>query len=128
MNRKRLGIVLLGLGVAGLAVASAATLGDVESNDIGAGVGVVASCTSDGVDVSYSTEFSGGEYVIDEVTVDITEGGGVCDGQDLSLTLMDDSSGDLGSGSAGVSGDSATVTGLSASAASVVDVSVVITG
>lgn len=125
MKRKRIGIVLLGLGVAGLAVASAAGLGGVNSDELGAGVGVVASCNNDGVDVSYTTAFTGGEYVVTEVQVSNIDA--TCDGQTLSLTLTDGAS-DIGSGYATVAGGSATLTGFNATAEDVTNVAIVIAG
>jgi hypothetical protein len=51
--RMRTLAVIAGLAVAGLVAASAAQL-DVGADDLGAGVDLVASCDTDGVDVAFS--------------------------------------------------------------------------
>ena len=55
-SRKGLALGLAVLGVAGLSLASAATL-TLNSATLGSGVKVVASCDTDGIDVSYGTSF-----------------------------------------------------------------------
>ena len=93
--------LLLALGAGGAAtaavVASAATLGSVDSTDLGAGTSVVASCDTDGIDVSYTTSFSAGEYKVTAVTLDGVDSG--CDGQDVKVTLYDAANSAQGSGS-----------------------------
>lgn len=125
MKRKRIGMVLLGLGVAGLAVASAASLGGINSDNLGADVGVVASCNDDGVDVSYTTAFSTTTLEYEVTEVDVTNIDAACDGQTLSLTLSDGTD-DIGSGSTTVASGAAELTGFSTSAEAVTDVAIVI--
>jgi hypothetical protein len=82
-RRKSAAIALAVVGIAGLALASAAQL-TVNTASLGAGVGVVASC-DDEVDVTYTTNLDAGEYVVDEITVsDIAEG---CAGQTMQVAV-----------------------------------------
>lgn len=91
--RMRTLAVLAALGVAGLAAAAAARL-DVASDDLGAGVDLVASCDTDGIDVSfgglvYDQLLPAGPagFAVTEVTV---EGiAPACDGQWLAAGLID---------------------------------------
>ena len=93
-------LLALGAGAAATAavVASAATLGSVDSTDLGAGTQVVASCDSDGIDVSYTTGFSDGEYRVTAVTL---EGiAATCATQGVKVTLYDADDDRVGEGSA----------------------------
>jgi hypothetical protein len=82
--------IVLAVLVFSLIAASAASLGGINSDDVGADVAVVASCegaTPNGVTASYATSYSGGEYVIESVTIgDIAA---ACAGQAISVTLTD---------------------------------------
>ena len=93
--------LLLALGAGGAAtaaiVASAASLGTVNSTDLVAGVDVVASCDDDNVGVDYTTEYSSdtGSYTVSQVTltgVDVA-----CAGQTIDITLADGDDASLGS-------------------------------
>jgi hypothetical protein len=124
--RKRMLAVVLGLLVFSLVAASAATLGGVRSDQLGADVGVVASCDTDGVDVAFTTIFSGGEYVVTEVVLsDVSDD---CDGQDVSVLLTADA-GTLGSGTTQADASGTVTVPVSASSAkAVTGVAVVISG
>ena len=126
--------LLLALGAGGAAtaavVASAATLGTVDSTDLGAGTSVVASCDTDGIDVSYTTSFSAGEYKVTAVTLDGVAA--ACDGQDVKVTLYDAANSAQGSGSSSAvtfTANSAVVgIGTPATAEDTTGVAVVISG
>jgi hypothetical protein len=83
--------LMLALGAGGAAaaaaVASAASIGTVNSTDLAAGTSVVAPCDSDGIDVSYTTEFNNGEYKVSSITLDGVHAN--CNGQDVKITLSD---------------------------------------
>ena len=83
--------LLLALGAGGAAaaavVASASTLGTVDSTDLGAGTNVVASCDSDGIDVSYTTEYAGTSGAYDVATVTLDGVAATCSGQTVEITL-----------------------------------------
>lgn len=87
-THKRVAIAVLGgLAIAGVAGASAATLGGVRSSSVGSDDGIITSCDSDGVDVSYDTAFQGGAYKVTAVTFsDVSKD---CDGDEASFTLLD---------------------------------------
>ena len=124
--------LLLALGAGGAAtaavVASAASLGTVDSTDLGAGTSVVSSCDDDGIDVSYTTAFSGGAYKVATVRLDGVDD--ACAGQGVKVTLYDDSGDSVGSGaltSSAFAGNTADVTiSGTASAEAVEGVAVVI--
>lgn len=87
-SRKSLALALGIVGVAGLSMASAANL-PVTSNEIAAGSDQFADCDADGVTVSYGTPtFTGGEFVVDEVTIGDLDG--TCSGV-IYVQLLDDS-------------------------------------
>ena len=111
--RKKSVAVLLGLAVTGLVGASAASLGGVTSDNLGADVGVVASCDTDGVNVAFATAYSSGVTEVTSVTVsDIAP---ECDGQALSLTLAQGTT-SLATGTVGVIDDTTEVVTVSAGA------------
>jgi hypothetical protein len=109
--RRKLTAVVLAVLVFSLIAASAASLGGINSADLGADATVVAACDTNGVDVSYNTNYVPGTPGNYEVTsVDVTNiASPACDGYDISVTLGSGSSA-LGSGSATVGAGSATVT------------------
>lgn len=125
-TRKSVAIALGIVSIAGLSMASAAQL-TITSADVSAGTQVVASCDTDGVTVAYTTAFSAGEYVVTGVSV--TAINTACNGDTLSLTLLDDAnfdggSGVLGSGSTTVAAGAASVTGLSIPAEDVLGIAI----
>lgn len=86
--RKKSVAVLAGLAIAGAVGASAASLGGLNSDDLGADTGDVASCDTDGIDVDYTTSFdaTAGEYIVTAIVLsDVAE---ACDTQDVDLTVL----------------------------------------
>lgn len=110
--RKRVGFAIAaGITAFGFAGASAASLGGITSPTLGADVGVIGSCDTDGVTLAYTNAYDGtlGRYQTSTVTV--TGIAAACATKSLSLTLKDAAGASLGSGSvASISGTSATVT------------------
>lgn len=102
---------LAGLVVFGGALASASSLGGVNSRALGSGATVVASCDTDGVTLAYTTAYDAatGTYRVSGVTV-----GGIaasCTGQNVQVSLRN------AAGTSSVSTASAAVTGTSATLA-----------
>jgi hypothetical protein len=91
MSRKHIIAILAGLGVAGLVAASAATLGNVVSDNLGAGTGDVASCTVEGVNTSYNIDYDedvpGGIVTGVQVELDDHADDAACANQALTVTL-----------------------------------------
>jgi hypothetical protein len=73
--------------VSGLVVASAASLGGVGMNQLGAGSAVVASCDGDGVALDYVVAFddASGAYVVTDV--DVSGIDAACGGAEVSVVL-----------------------------------------
>ena len=90
---KRLLVGLAAAGIVGGATFGfAASLGTVDSDNLGAGNSVVASCDGDGMDVSYSTAYNadGGDSSqggYDVTSVDLSGVAAACDGQEITVTL-----------------------------------------
>jgi hypothetical protein len=86
-RRKSAAIALAVVGVAGLSLASAATL-SINANSLGAGTDLVASCDTDGVDVGFGTAWDAvGNDGYDATAVDVTSIDAACNGQDIAVTL-----------------------------------------
>jgi hypothetical protein len=68
-------------------VGSAATLGGITSDDLGANTQVVASCDEDGIAVDYTTAYdaTAGVYEVSKVTLTGIDAG--CNGQAVRVTL-----------------------------------------
>lgn len=83
--------LFLALGAGGAVtaavVASAATIGSVNSTDLGAGTTVVASCDSS-VDVDYTTSYDSTEGGYKVATVTLSNLANACIGQDVTLTVQ----------------------------------------
>jgi len=86
-RRKAIALGLAVLGVAGLSLASAAQL-NVNSSTVGAGVKVVASCDTDGVDVSYGTAYSATVPGYKVSTVKLSNVAAACAGKSLTIDLL----------------------------------------
>jgi hypothetical protein len=101
----------MGVGAFGLAVASAASLGGLTTNTLGAENGVVASCDTDGVTLAYTNTYdaTSGLYRVSSVTVSGIASP-ACTGKTLTVTLRDAGNASLGTGSAAVGGTSQAVT------------------
>lgn len=78
---------IAGLAVAGGVFASAATLGGVDSNNLGSSATVVASCDTDGVKLDYTTTYdaASGIYRVNAVNLDGIND--TCKGQDIEVSL-----------------------------------------
>lgn len=68
---KKVVAVVAGLAIAGSVAASAASLGGLASDSLGADTGEVGACDTDGIDVEYTNSFdvARGEYLVDTVTL-----------------------------------------------------------
>lgn len=90
-NKRKIAIgVLAGLAITGLVGASAATLGGISGQGLGADADVVASCDTDGVTVAYDTSYAGAEAVhVDQITIGAVNL--LCDTLDYEVQLYDGS-------------------------------------
>ncbi|MFZ4720336.1 MAG: hypothetical protein ACOYMR_12985 [Ilumatobacteraceae bacterium] len=79
--------VLASITIAGIAGASASSLGNLNSDSVGSGDTIVASCDSDGMNISYTTGYNAvsGKNEISGVT--LTGISTACNGLDATLTL-----------------------------------------
>ncbi|HEY3486224.1 MAG TPA: hypothetical protein VGK49_12620 [Ilumatobacteraceae bacterium] len=127
--RKKSVAVLAGLALAGIVGASAASLGGVRSESLGADVGVVGSCDTDGVDVDFDTAVAGN--VVTVSGLNMSDINAACNGQDVQVTLLDSANAQVGNvvtGAADGSG-SLSLTGFGApDAEAVTGIAVVISG
>lgn len=128
-------LALVALSAAGgVTMASAASIGTVDADDLGAGVAMVASCDTDGVKTSFTTAYFAsspeGYHAVVEVVV--SEIAAPCNGQDVHVTVTEAGGTELGSGSGEVAGTEAHIpidaVGAALDAREVTGVSVVITG
>lgn len=107
--RKKSVAILAGLAIAGTVSASAASLGGLNSNDLGADTGDVSSCDTNGVGVDYTTTFDAalGEYVVDGIS--LSDLNAACEGQDYDIVGLDGASLSIftGSGTLALSGAAA---------------------
>ncbi len=85
--KKAIIAVVAGLAVSAGVMASAATLGGVTPQSLGASEAVVASCDSDGVDVDYATSWNSASnnYQLDKVVISGTDA--ACDGLDIDVAV-----------------------------------------
>jgi hypothetical protein len=116
------------LATFGAVLASAATIGGVSADSLGADTSVVASCDTDGVNLSYgSFTLSGGAYKVGSVTVSGIAA--TCNGKAIRVTLSD-AGGSLGEATGTVSGTSQVLnfTAPGPDAKSVTNAAVVISG
>lgn len=108
--------LLLGLGAGASAfaavTASAATLGTITSDQLGANTAVVAPCDTDGLTVSYTTAYdaalNGGVYEV--VTAVIGGLDNACNGQSIKIALTNAGGTSQGTGSGTVASNAATLT------------------
>ncbi|MGI9578348.1 MAG: hypothetical protein ACR2OH_09130 [Microthrixaceae bacterium] len=84
---KKTAALLGALAAGGLVVASAATLGGINSGDVGADFSAVASCDSDGIAVNWDPTYDASfpNYSIGDV--DITGIAAACAGQNVKVEL-----------------------------------------
>lgn len=98
MRKKVLAVVMAVLAFS-LIAASAASLGGINTSDVGADATFVGSCDTDGVDASFAdpTVDASGRYVVASVTISGIHAD--CLGQLLSVDVTDAALVSLGSGS-----------------------------
>ncbi len=136
MINKHLALALAaGVTATGAVLTSAATLGGLTSEDLGADTSMVASCDEDGVAADFTTAYDAteGAYVV--TAVKLTGVATACDDQDVEITLADSTGAELGSGtltdldtSAAVSVSVAGPSSAEVVAEDVTDIAVVISG
>lgn len=103
-GRKYLAAALAVAGVAGLSLAAAATITVNTQKEIAIGSGTFAPCDTDGVDVGYTYQKVGGDYIIKDVTVsDISTD---CASESIVLALTDAAGDELFTTTGTVSGTS----------------------
>lgn len=114
----------------GVVAATAASLGGVTSQNVGADVAAVASCDTDGVTVAYTHVYDpdDGRYEISEVSVSGIHA--ACDTRAIRVTLKDVGNASLGEATGTVSGGAANNLAVSpnADSSAVTGVAVVIAG
>lgn len=130
MDRKRYVIAAVVAGVAMVgAMAMAASLGGITSDNLGADSSVIASCDTDGVTTTFTVAYDAVD-ARDEVTVVTVDGVAAgCAGQTMTITLTDSGDAVLDSATAtAVSGSNAVSTSSPPDAELVENVHIVITG
>jgi hypothetical protein len=85
--RSKSGAVLGALIAAGLVSASAATLGGLNSDTLGANDDVVASCDTDGIGMSYQYAYNAASQYYEVTAVDFSGVNAACDTLDASVSL-----------------------------------------
>jgi hypothetical protein len=121
--------VLAGTTTFGLVGASAATLGGITSDSLGADSGVVSSCDTDGVTVAFTNSYDAASGGYRTSSAQISGINAACNTKSLSLTLKDASGTSLGAGTVTVAAGAATVTlSPNADAESAVGAAIVISG
>jgi hypothetical protein len=132
VRRKRMvAAVIAGVAALGVVGASAASLGGITSNSLGADTVVVGSCDTDGVSLAYTNAYDATLGRYQTTSVAVSGIAPACAGKALNLTLKDSGGVSLGGGTvASISGTSATVTlaGSGANANAVVGAAAVISG
>jgi hypothetical protein len=88
-TRRRTLAVAAGLATFSVIGAFAATLGGIDSDQLGADASVVTSCDTDGVVVDYNTDYDTTDDRYEVSSVDISGIDAACVGQTLSVTLAD---------------------------------------
>ena len=85
---KRAAIALLGgVSIAGIAGASAATLGTLTSTSLGSGDSVVAACDTNGMGITYSTAYSASAQKYQVTAVNFTGVDPACNAKAASVSL-----------------------------------------
>lgn len=109
VRRAVIAVLAAVLAGGGVLVASAATLGGIDTDQFGADAAVVAACDDNGVDVEYTNTYdaTAQEYIVEEVIVkDLATG---CLGLEMKLTLIDAVDLTLWIGTVAVTGASVTI-------------------
>ena len=86
MRKKSIALVA-GLAITGIVGASAASLGPVTGSSLGATVDTVASCDTDGITVSYLTDYDLTEDAVLVTEVEIGSVATACNALDFEVTL-----------------------------------------
>ncbi len=86
-SKKLSGVLLAAAVGAGLAGASAATLGGITSQGLGADDQVVSTCDSDGMTSAYTTAYSATAQTYQVTVVTFSGVNAACNGKSVSLTL-----------------------------------------
>jgi hypothetical protein len=130
-RRRIAAAIIAGAATLGVVGASAASLGGITSNSLGADTAVVGSCDTDGVTLAYTNSYDATLGRYQTTSVNVTGIAVGCAGKTLSLTLKDSLGNSLGGGTvASIAGTSAAValTAPGANANAVVGAAVVIAG
>jgi hypothetical protein len=108
-NTRKYAAIALGIvGIAGLSLASAATLNVTENSPL-VGVSTGAEC-DDAVTVSYTTSFdeTTGTFAVD--SIEVTDVLAACDGKSIEVYVLNNDGDEVGTGSDTISGGGATIT------------------
>lgn len=108
-TKRKVAALVAGISAIGVAGASAATLGGLTVTNLGADVETVASCDTDGLDVTFTNTYHAGTGTYRTTAVVVSDIAVACTGQTLSVTLAAGDFTALGAGSVPVAGASATV-------------------
>ncbi len=131
-NRRRkrmIFAVVCGVSAFGIVGASAASLGGITGTGLGADVGVVASCDTDGVAVDFVNGYDPTSGSYRTTAVNVTAINAACNGAAISLTVKDAADVSLGTGNSTVAGGTASVTlGTPADSSALTGVAIVISG
>lgn len=101
-NKRKFAAVALALvGVAGLSVASAATLTVDAGNEVAIGTDTFAACDTDGVSVDYTYAKVGNDFRIDDLQV--TDIANACNTENIQIVLESNAGVELAAGSGVVS-------------------------
>lgn len=96
--------------LAGIAVASAASLGGITGGTLGADTDVVASCDTDGVAVGYVSSYDATDGRYETTGVDVTSIDASCDTKPIKVTLKDGLGASLGEATGVVATNAASLT------------------
>lgn len=126
--RKKLTAIVLAVLAFSMVAASAASLGGINSADLGADTALIATCDGDGITAEFTVAYNAtaGEY--ETSAVDISGIAAGCAGKDISVTLLDGLGASLGSAGPSLVGGTTHTAAISASAEAVAEIAVVIEG
>ncbi len=126
--RRKSIVVLLGITIAGLVGASAASLGGIANESLGADAVVVASCDKDGITATYTTAYSTTLQAYEVTGVTLSGVAAACVGLDYEVTLDDGSVSGIEAFGVVPGGGTITATFAGADAELVENLAVVISG
>jgi hypothetical protein len=108
-TRRIVAFFVAGLAALGGAFASAASLGTITENTLGANTTVIASCDTDGVALSYTNTYDPtvGKYKVTSVTVSAINA--ACASKKLDITLKNATNVSVGSGAVASLGAGGTI-------------------